>query len=238
LPDEVQLDPLSQAEVDQSMDRTLLKKVDMLQAYATPKPASKSRKLVIRFLVSPVALLGDERGHVQSLKLVRNQLYQTEAGTLSPKATDQFEELECGLVFRSVGYRGVPLEEVPFNDRWGVILNEKGRVLDPETKQPRRGEYCSGWIKRGPSGVIGTNKPDSVETVVAMLEDLTNGSVNEAAHPEAAAAEALVRERQPNFFSYADWQQLDRLELEKGQAQGRPRIKFTNVAEMLTALGR
>ncbi len=194
--------------------------------------------MIIRFLVSPVEIVGNAQGQVSKMKLVHNVLYQTEAGTLNPKATDQFEELDCGLVFRSVGYRGVPLPGVPFNDRWGVILNEKGRVIDPETKQPRLGEYCSGWIKRGPSGVIGTNKPDSIETVVEMLEDLTGGLVNQPAHPEVPAAEALVRERQPQVFTYADWQKLDQLEVAKGQAQGRPRVKFTSVAEMWRALGK
>jgi ferredoxin--NADP+ reductase len=237
-PDEVQLDALSKAEVERSMDRALVKKIEMLQAYAAHKAEGKLRKLVIRFLVSPVELTGNADGQVTRMKLVKNVLYQTEAGTLSPKATDQFEDLDCGLVFRSVGYRGVPLEGVPFHDRWGVILNEKGRVIDSETKQPRTGEYCAGWIKRGPSGVIGTNKPDSIETVVAMLEDLTNGSVLEPVHPERAAVESLVCERQPQFFTYADWQTLDKLEVERGQARGQPRVKFTDVKSMLAALGR
>lgn len=237
-PDEVTLDPLSQAEVDKGMDRAQIKKVEMLQGYAKPKAESKPRKLIIRFLVSPVEVQGDANGHVAGLKLVKNVLYQTEAGTLSPKATDQFEELECGLVFRSVGYRGVPLPGVPFNDRWGVILNEKGRVVNPQTKQPVTGQYCTGWIKRGPSGVIGTNKPDSVETVVEMLEDLAEDKVLAPSHPDPAQAEALVRERQPQYFSYADWLKLDALEIQRGQAQGRPRVKFTNVGDMLKALGR
>jgi len=238
LPDEVALDPLSQAEVTKTADRVLTKKVEMLQGYAQPKPEGKPRKLIIRFLVSPVEVQGDASGHVTGLKLVKNVLYQTDAGTISPKATDQFEELECGLVFRSVGYRGVPLPGIPFNDRWGVINNEKGRVIDPDTKQPIVGEYCTGWIKRGPSGVIGTNKPDSVETVVEMLEDLAKGSVWEPAQPDAASIETLVRQRQPDFVSYADWQKLDALEIAHGQATGRPRVKLTNVPEMLKALGR
>jgi ferredoxin--NADP+ reductase len=144
--------------------------------------------------------------------------------------------LPVGLVFRSVGYRGVALPEVPFNERWGVILNEKGRVLDPASKQPRVGEYTSGWIKRGPSGVIGTNKPDSVETVNCMLDDLAQGQVLQPACPEVAQAEGLVRERQPHFVTYANWQRLDALEVARGQALGRPRLKFNRVDEMLAAL--
>lgn len=238
LPDEVELDALSKAELEKSMDQALIKKVEMLQEYSRRKPAGKSRKLVIRFLVSPTELTGDGSGRVSKMKLVRNVLYQTEAGTLSPKATDKFEELPVGLVFRSVGYRGVPLPEVSFHDKWGVILNEKGRVLDSDSRQPRAGEYTSGWIKRGPSGVIGTNKPDSVETVVCMLEDAANGAVNGPARPEVSAAEQLVRERQPKYTTYADWLKLDGMEVARGKACGRPRLKFTCVEEMLKALGK
>jgi ferredoxin/flavodoxin---NADP+ reductase len=143
-----------------------------------------------------------------------------------------------GLVFRSVGYRGVPLPGVPFNESWGVILNDKGRVLDPETKRPVRGEYASGWIKRGPTGVIGTNKPDAAETVQCMFEDLAKGDVLQPAHPDAASAEALVRQRRPGYVSYQDWLKLNELEVARGRAQGRPRVKFTRVEEMLTALQR
>jgi ferredoxin--NADP+ reductase len=238
LPDEAKLDELSQAEVDNSGDRTLVKKVEILQGYALHKPTGKSRKLTIRFLVSPVELLGDSAGRVVSMRLVRNVLYKTEAGTLSPKPTDQFEEFPVGLVFRSVGYRGVALPELPFHERWGVILNQKGRVIDPETQQPMTGLYTSGWIKRGPSGVIGTNKPDSVETVGCMLEDLAGGAVLQPANPDRGSAERLVCERQPQFFTYADWQRLDEIEVARGKAVGRPRLKFTRVEDMLAALGR
>ncbi len=238
LPEEAQLDELSRAEVESSNDPTLKKKVEILQGYAQRKPASKSRKLYIRFLVSPVELIGDASGKIVKMRLVKNNLYKTEVGTLSPKATDQFEELPVGLVFRSVGYRGVPLPDVPFNDRWGVILNEKGRVLDPNTHQPLVGEYTSGWIKRGPTGVIGTNKPDSVETVTCMLEDLEKGAILNPSQPGATSVEDLVRSRQPQYFSYADWLRLDELEVARGIAQGRPRVKFTSVEEMLAALGR
>lgn len=238
LPEEAQLDELSRAEVESSNDPTLKKKVEILQGYAQRKPASKSRKLYIRFLVSPVELIGDASGKIVKMRLVKNNLYKTEVGTLSPKATDQFEELPVGLVFRSVGYRGVPLPDVPFNDRWGVILNEKGRVIDPNTHQPLVGEYTSGWIKRGPTGVIGTNKPDSVETVTCMLEDLEKGAILNPSQPGATSVEDLVRSRQPQYFSYADWLRLDELEVARGIAQGRPRVKFTSVEEMLAALGR
>jgi len=237
-PEEVELDPLSRASLDKSQDRATLKKVEILQGYALRKPAGKSRRLIVRFLVSPVELTGDAAGRVVAMRLVRNELYATATGALQPRATTQFEALPVGLVFRSVGYRGVPLPGVPFNESWGVILNEKGRVLDPDTKQPVVGEYTAGWIKRGPSGVIGTNKPDAAETVTCMLEDLAQGAVLQPAHPAAAAAEGLVRQRAPNCLSYPDWLRLNALEVSTGRAQGRPRVKFTRVEEMLQALGR
>lgn len=237
-PDEVQLDDLSRAALEAAQDRTLQKKVEILQGYALRRAEGKSKKLHIRFLVSPVELIGDAQGRVTRMRLVRNVLAASETGTLNAKATDQFEELEVGLVFRSVGYRGVSLPGVPFHDRWGVILNDKGRVLNGDAKQPLTGQYTSGWIKRGPSGVIGTNKPDSVETANCMLEDLAKGAHWQPAQPEAAAVEALVRQRQPAYVTYADWQRLDALELANGQANGRPRLKITSVDEMLAAMGK
>ena len=237
-PSEVDLDPLSRSALDKSRDRATLKKVEILQGYALAKPTGKPRRLVVRFLVSPVELIGDAASRVAKLRLVRNELYGTPTGALQPRATDQTEELPVGLVFRSVGYRGVPLPGVPFNESWGVILNDKGRVLDPDTQQPVVGEYTAGWIKRGPSGVIGTNKPDAAETVQCMFEDLGQGAVLQPVQPAAAAAEALVRQRQPNYVSYADWLKLNELEVAQGRAQGRPRVKFTRVEEILAALGR
>jgi len=238
IPQEVELDPLSRAAVERSQDRATLKKVEILREYARREPTGKSRRLVLRFLVSPVELISDGAGRVAAMRLVRNELYATSTGALQPRATDRFEELPVGLVFRSVGYRGVPLPGVPFNESWGVILNDKGRVLDPSTKQPLVGEYTAGWIKRGPTGVIGTNKPDAAETVECMFEDLARGAVLEPTRPEAAAAEALVRQRQPNYVSYTDWLKLNEIEVARGRAQGRPRVKLTSVEEMLAALGR
>jgi ferredoxin--NADP+ reductase len=117
------------------------------------------------------------------------------------------------------------------------VLNEKGRVLDPGSKQALPGEYTAGWIKRGPTGVIGTNKPDALETVTAMLEDAAAGRTLEPAEPDRAAAERLLRQRQPRVIGYQEWLRLNALEVEVGRRRGRPRVKFTRVDEMLAALG-
>jgi ferredoxin--NADP+ reductase len=238
LPEEVELDPLSQADIERSQDRATLKKVELLREYASRKPSGKAKKLVMRFLVSPVELGGDEAGRVAVMRLVRNRLEATPAGTLQAKPTDEFETLPVGLVFRSVGYRGVALPGVPFHESWGVILNENGRALDPDARQPIVGEYAAGWIKRGPSGVIGTNKPDAAQTVACMVEDLAAGRVLTPEAPAPSSAERLIRARQPRCISYADWLTLNQIEVARGRAAGRPRVKFTRVDDMLAALGR
>jgi len=237
-PEEVQLDPLSQAQLDASGDRLLTRKVEILQGYALRKPEGRHRRLHVRFLVSPVELVADADGRVSRLRLVRNTLVADDKGGIAARATGEFEDLDVGLVFRSVGYRGVPLPGVPFHDRWAVIPNEKGRVTDAATSAPVTGVYVAGWIKRGPSGVIGTNKPDAVETVTSMMEDASQGVVGQPQHPEADSIEAVVRARQADLVSYDEWRRLDALELSNGARCGRPRLKFATVEEMLVALGR
>jgi ferredoxin--NADP+ reductase len=237
-PEEVELDPLSREAAERSGDRAALKKVEILQEFARRRPAGKPRRLVVRFLLSPVEVLGNRAGQVVGLRLVRNRLVATETGSLQAASTGEHEQLAVGLVFRSVGYRGVPLAGVPFHEGWGVIFNERGRVLDPATKQARVGEYVTGWIKRGPTGVIGTNKPDAAETVQGMLEDAAERHLLSPPEPSAASVVRLVQERQPAHVTWAEWKQLDAIEVARGRAGGRPRIKFTRVKEMFGALGR
>jgi ferredoxin/flavodoxin---NADP+ reductase len=234
---EVELDALSREALEKTGDRAGAKKVEILQSYARRAPEGKPRRLVLRFLVSPVAVLDNGAGAVGGIRLVRNRLVASATGTIQAQPTEQVEELPAALVFRSVGYRGVPLPGVPFDDKWGVVLNEKGRVLDPNTKQPLLGEYTAGWIKRGPTGVIGTNKPDAAETATAMLEDVAAGQMLAPAEPDAAAAERLVTQRQPHYVDYADWLRLNDLEVARGRSRGSPRLKFTRVDEILAALG-
>jgi ferredoxin--NADP+ reductase len=236
-PDEIVLDPLSQAELERSEDRrTLDRKLEILRAFAGQPASGKPRRLVLRFLVSPVDLGGDASGRVTKLRIVRNRLGADAKGGLRAEPTGETEELAVGLVFRSVGYRGVALPDLPFDDRKGVVPNRHGRVLDLALRSPLPGLYVAGWIKRGPTGVIGTNKPDALETVEAMLEDRAAGRLLQPASPSAAAAETTVRAREPRCVTYADWTRLDRLEQERGKPAGRPRVKLTSVEDMLAAL--
>ncbi len=236
--EEVELDPLSRADLEKNADKPTEKKVEILKSFVDRPAAGKPRTLTLRFLVSPVEIFGDERGRVRGVRLVRNELYASDDGSLRPRATDQFEDLDVDMIFRSVGYRGVPLAGLPFHERWGVVPNEKGRVCDPETNEPLTGLYVAGWIKRGPTGVIGTNKPDAGETVDAMLEDVAAGVVLRPERPDRAAAEEGVRRRQPAFVSWEDWLSIQELEDSRGAEQGRPRVKLTSMEEMLAALNR
>ena len=237
LAEDFELDPLSRAELESADGPAARRKLEILEEYSRRPPSGKSRLLTLRFLVSPTELLPDQRGGVRAMRLVRNRLVAGKGGVTRAEPTGHFEELPVGLVFRSVGYRGVALPGVPFDETAGTVPNERGRVMDPAALRPVTGVYVAGWIKRGPSGVIGTNKPDAAETAETMLADLAAGAALAPAEPSAEAAEAQVRRAQPAVISFTDWRKLDRLESERGKALGRPRLKFTSVEEMLDSLG-
>ncbi len=234
-PDEAELDALSLKEVEASDDDTLRRKIEIIQDFAKRERTGKPRLLTLRFLVSPTELVAGDDGGVRAMRLVRNALVD-EGGRLGCRATAHTEELPIDLVFRSVGYRGVPIDGLPFHERWGLIPNDLGRVTDPSSSSPLRGMYVSGWIKRGPTGVIGTNKKDGAETAAAMLEDVGPGAVLDPSSMDAAAIDALVRERQPHRVTYEDWTRLDEIECSKGAEGGRPRVKIVSWEDVRTAL--
>jgi ferredoxin/flavodoxin---NADP+ reductase len=236
LREEVELDALSREQLERSDDKAPRKKVEVLQGFCARPCTGKPKALTFRFLVSPLELLGDEQGRVRGMRLARNTLVADGGGALKAVPTGEVEDLPVELVFRSVGYRGVPLPGVPFDEKTGVIPNAAGRVLSPATHHPLTGLYVAGWIKRGPSGVIGTNKPDAAETADVMLEDLEAGALPAPVEPDPAAIERLLRERQPCLITFEDWKTLDRIESERGRANGRPRVKMTE-AEIMAKLG-
>jgi ferredoxin--NADP+ reductase len=234
-PQELELDELSRANVEASSSRELDSKLELLNSLAGRPATGKPRRLVLRFLVSPAEISGDAAGRVSTLKIVRNQLVAGEGGRLRSEATGETEDLSVGLVFRSVEYRGVPLAGLPFDDSWGVIPNDSGRVAGSDGR-PIEGLYVSGWIKRGPSGVIGTNKPDAGETADKMVEDQTAGAMFEPARPDEAAVDELFRARRAVHVSFEQWQRLDELERSRGREAGRPRVKYSSTEEILDAL--
>jgi len=233
--DEAIPDALSKAQLEAEPDRTTQRKLEIIKELSDNESQSKSKRLVIRFLVSPTELIDDGKGRVGGLQLVKNELYATETGKLRPRATATTEILDATLVFRSVGYKGVATPGIPFNSDWGVILNEKGRVLSEESKSRVVGQYTAGWIKRGPSGVIGTNKADAVETAECMLEDAKSGNILTPEYPDRAQLEEFLITQQPDLFSYQRWEKLDELEIAKGASQARPRVKFTDIEAMTKA---
>lgn len=213
-------------------DAQSVKNVATMREYAGRTPEGKPRKIIMRFCVSPVEIIGTDK--VDAVKLVKNALVKRDDGSIAAKATDETEIIPAGLVFRSVGYRGVALPGVPFHEKWGVIPNTEGRVQDGDSVVT--GLYCVGWIKRGPSGIIGTNKPDSIETAKRLLEDVSAEKLLTPSQPTRAALESLLMERGVRFTSFVDWQTLDEIERTRGAECGRPRVKFTSVQEMLGVL--
>lgn len=234
LPDEVALDPISQADIAAHPDPMVAKNMATLAEFATRQPQGKPRRIHLRFLVSPLEIGGAE--HVENIKLVKNMLQLGSDGSIKAKATDQIETLPIDLVFRSIGYVGVALPGVPFNAAGGVIPNHDGRVYDPATDQTVPGEYAVGWIKRGANGIIGTNKPNSQATVNSMLADVPNLAALDANEANRASVEALLTARQPDFTTFDDWLVLDQHEIARGQEVNRPRVKFSDVDQMLKVL--
>ena len=215
-PADLELDEASAAELE-AAPPTVKRNVQHLRDYAAREPEGKPRAIRLRFLASPAAILGD--GRVEAIELVRNELVDGRA-----VATEDRETISCGIVFRSVGYRGVGLPGVPFEDASGTIPNDRGRV------EP--GLYAAGWIKRGPSGVIGTNKKDATETVELLLEDARAGKLKRASD---ARLEELLAERGIDAVLYAGWESIDRAEKAAGEPQGRPRIKLSSWDALLDA---
>jgi ferredoxin/flavodoxin---NADP+ reductase len=232
-PEDCRLDPLSASTIEGEGRLTARRNVEILTEYASSPPQGRDRRIVLRFLVSPVEILGEER--VEAIRIVRNELFGDEQGVLRSRPTDQEEVIPCGLVFRSIGYRGVPLPGLPFDERRCVLPNEGGRVLDSAGGRPLAGQYAVGWIKRGPTGIIGTNKKDAQETVSAVFDDLEQDRLPQPADPERSSFEELLRERAPEHVTYVGWEAIDRVEREAGEPQGRPRIKLAALDELLEA---
>jgi ferredoxin--NADP+ reductase len=234
-PRDVELDAGSAAWLaSDAADETARKNVEVATAYAARTPTGKPKRVILRFLASPVEILGSE--HVTGVRIVHNELVTGEDGSQRARATGEEEIIECGMVLRSVGYRGTPVAGVPFDERAATIANVAGRVVDPDGDAPLPGVYTAGWIKRGPSGVIGTNKKCANETVAHLLEDAAAGLLP-VPSGDGTTLEALLRERCPQLVDYSGWQLIDAFERAAGEAQGRPRVKLTRLAELLEHAG-
>jgi len=230
---ELRLDVVSQAGLS---DATARKNYEYLVEAAHKGPGTKALKIIPRFCVSPVELLGKD-GKLAAVKLERNELEPDGKGGVKARGSAEFETLEgVGLVFRSVGYRGVPVPGVPFDEKAGRVANDGGRVVESPGGAVVPSEYVVGWAKRGPSGLIGTNRACSYATAALMLADLKEGRT--AARPVDASLEAvpaLLASKGVRIVTFAQWKMIDNLEIENGRKQGKIREKFTRVSEMLSA---
>jgi ferredoxin/flavodoxin---NADP+ reductase len=235
---DVIVDPaqLEGVEVPEGADATKRRNVEILREYSQRTPSGKSHRLELRFLRSPLEILGEgEDGPVTGVRLAINRLVAGEDGRVRAEPTGETEEIECGLVLRSIGYRGTPLAGIPFDDRRGLIRNQDGRVVSGEG--PCRGEYAVGWIKRGPTGVIGTNKKDAADTVARILEDAESGALNDPdpALSDPGAVAAWLTRRVPDHVTWEGWAMIDAYESALGEPVGRPRVKLVRLAELLEA---
>jgi ferredoxin/flavodoxin---NADP+ reductase len=212
---DIVVDPFDEVD-DAELDSGAKRNMDVLRDYAQREPTGKERRVELRFFYSPVEILGEgEDGPVTGVRVVKNELVD---GRAVP--TGEEHVISCGLVFRSIGYRGVPVADIPWDDKRGLIRNEGGRVAP--------GEYVVGWVKRGPSGVIGTNKKDSADTVARILEDREAGALNEP---------TVVPEVPEGAITWEGWRAIDEVETAAGEAQGRPRVKLVRIEHMHDAAG-
>ncbi|GAB0104973.1 FAD-dependent oxidoreductase [Nocardia sp. JMUB6875] len=229
-PEDLVLDSASQAQLDDAeIEPSLKLKYTLAEEYAAGKRNPDHKRIVFRYLVSPTAITG--AGKVEAVEYVHNELVE-ENGRSVARASDRTGTLEASLVLRSIGYKGEPVADVPFDESNGVIPNAKGRVL--ADGNPVQGVYVSGWIKRGPRGVIGSNRVDSQETVDQLIEDFTGGKLA-APQGNRAALDALLAERQPDQVGREGWKAIDAAEKTAGKAGGRPRVKFTKIEDLLKA---
>ena len=228
-PAELELNPASRTELETVKELTRKKNIEILQKFASLGVSQKRKKFFVRFLRSPVEIKGG--GRVERIVLEKNRL-EGEPGRQKAKGTGEKEEMACGLLFRSVGYHGVPTPGVPFDERAGVIPSQEGRVTESGKVIP--GLYAAGWIKRGPTGVIGTNKADSSETVRHIFEDISH--LTPCLRRDTRPLLESLKKKGARVVSFPGWKRIDAREIERGQPAGKPREKFTSVAEMLSVL--
>lgn len=227
--EDLELGAACTAEISDARSDDAKKNMSLLRAFAAAPPAGCSRRIRLRFFETPVRINGS--GRVRSVTLAKNRMEGPPFAQVAV-ATAQTLDLPCSLVLRSVGYRAVAVPGVSFDERAGIIPNHKGRCLIGQDPMP--GMYVTGWIKRGPTGIIGTNRADSVETVELIFEDLSKARVTPK--PGAAALRDALCARGERIVSYGEWQKIDVAERGRGQVRDKPREKYTLVSEMIAAI--
>ncbi|MGA1119327.1 MAG: FAD-dependent oxidoreductase [bacterium] len=230
---DLELDDHSKEELSKASRNTKLN-LEILQQIHDQGDRGNPRKLHLCFLISPTKIEGSEK--VEGLELVHNEIVK-EGGVLRAKATDEVMHLNVDKVFRSIGYMGEAIPGLPFDDRRGTLPNDQGQLLDGVDGKLLNQEYTAGWIKRGPSGVIGTNKQDATETVSRLKK---NWQTSPTPQPKLVQHDLLdlLKKKKIQFVSFEDWKKLDKFEIEQGQQNGKSRHKICEVQEMLDLIRR
>ena len=221
----LQLNEASQKELESPEGRTNVKNFEVFKDFANRDLTKKNRSCFFRFLEGPIELMGTER--LEGILLAKNSLIGDPFKQRAEKTGETVEQ-KCGILFRSIGYNGIPIEGVPFDEKEGIFPYDKGRLLDNGSVV--NGVYVTGWIKRGPSGIIGTNKPDSVETVNCLLEDIEKIDGEKSGN---SGIMKILSEKQTRAVNYDGWKKIDEAEVKRGEPKGKPREKFTRIEEML-----
>jgi ferredoxin/flavodoxin---NADP+ reductase len=207
------------ATVSDTLTKTKLEILSKLGDGSAPAPRIGHPRIRLAYQLTPKRVLGQQRATGVEFSIT---------------GTEEVCRLDAGLVLTSIGYRGKPIRDLPFDDAAAVVPNDGGRVIEPGSGRPVPGAYVAGWIKRGPTGFIGTNKSCSFQTVQALVADFNAGKlIDPMATPEALAK--LVHARRPDVVDSAGWRAIDAAEIARGTDDGRPRNKFTDVADMLAA---
>jgi len=228
-PKDLELNESSLKELEDPANAGRKKNYEIMQHFLSITPNGRKRKFVLHFGRSPVEIIG--KGRVQKARFEINKM-TGDPNKQKVRGTGKFEEIDCGIFFRSVGYVGLPIKGLPFSAQAGVVPNQSGRVMDSE--QIFTGWYVAGWIKRGATGIIGTNKPDAEDTVKSLFEDLEH--LNPCEVPSSEELLKFLKDREVRVVTFDDWKKIDAAEIERGAKLGKPREKFSRVTGMLSTI--
>jgi ferredoxin--NADP+ reductase len=221
--------------IENTGDKRIIQNLQFLNNISKNDPTQYNKIIYFLFRRSPLELFGVSN-ELTGIKLVKNELFQDEFGNLKAKATDVSEDISTSLVFRSIGYKVQPIQDIPFDDKKGIITNKNGRVFDVINNQAIENEYVTGWAKRGPSGVIGTNKPDAVETTNLLFEDFKNKKSEKISDSQEFRIQSWLDLKNIRYVPFKQWQILDFHEIEIGKSKQKPREKITSVEDMLNII--